>query len=425
MKKLLFWLRDKKDDFWVIPAIFVAAAILLSTIIIDLDRAENLSFGLLFDGTPSAARSLLSTIAGASITVVSIAFSVTVVAVQQVATQYSSRVIRTFTSDKGNQFVLGIYLATFTFSLLVLGSIRDSSDTFDQFVPNIATSFSIILALLSVATLVYFIHHITLSLQLTSIVHRIYGNSVSQIASLYPNELGEPYTDKDLKKLYKSRKTIVHATSTGFVTRVLELQSRELPTSKTIIKIVPSIGEFVYKTQVIAEIYGDMDTDKSEQLKEGLLQSIMIAAERSDVQDVMYVFQQLVDVSIKALSPGINDPTSAEYAINYISAALTSIGKNTIPINTRVMGPNKNIIFVVSSPGWDDMLDACYSQILYYSRSSPAVQSVLARRLIQMQSKVLEKNKKEIDVYKKILLDYAIGSDYDDKFKKKISTTLS
>ncbi|HPL62487.1 MAG TPA: DUF2254 family protein [Syntrophales bacterium] len=178
---------ELKTRIWFYPAILTAASVVVAFSMVRLDRAYSWELASeapwLFAGTAEAAWSLLSALATSLITVVSIAFSITIIALQQASSQYSPRVLRTFTSDKGNQVVLGMYLATFVYSLLVLRTVRGGDD---GFVPALSVNAAIFFTLLCLGLLIFFIHRIATSLEVVNIIKRIHEALMKQIENLYP-----------------------------------------------------------------------------------------------------------------------------------------------------------------------------------------------------------------------------------------------
>src|SRR5690606_6921401 len=138
----------------------------------------------LFGGTADAARGLLSTIAGSLITVATVAFSITIVAVQQAASQYSPRVLRTFTNDRGNQIVLGMFIATFTYALLVMRQVRTSGEGQGGFVPAMSITVAIVLSLGSLGLLIYFFHHSTELLRVEHILNAVRRETARELDRL-------------------------------------------------------------------------------------------------------------------------------------------------------------------------------------------------------------------------------------------------
>ncbi len=184
-KLITFWER-LHGTFWFLPTIMVILAIILAATMIYLDQRIPLDEQDIFDwlGTNSAegARSFLSTVAGSMISVAGVTFSITLVALSQTSSQYGPRLITNFLRNRGNQIVLGTFIATFVYCMLVLRTIRGTEEF--AFVPHIAVTIGMVLAILSVGVLVFFIHHISTSLQAETIVTNIGHDLEASIARL-------------------------------------------------------------------------------------------------------------------------------------------------------------------------------------------------------------------------------------------------
>lgn len=159
--------ENVQSSLWFIPTVLVGVAVLVSSLLIEADVAlaerDSLLIPWLFSGTADAARTLLSVVAGSLITVISIAISLTIVALVQASAQFTPRVLRQFTASRVNQVVLGTYTATFVYALLVLRTVRNG-DEGEAFVPALAVTSAVGLALLCLALLIFFIHHMSQSL---------------------------------------------------------------------------------------------------------------------------------------------------------------------------------------------------------------------------------------------------------------------
>lgn len=364
------FLENVKSSIWFIPAIFVTSFIILSQIFIALDRAffEELSRGApwLFSGSPDAARNLLSTVASSIITVVSIAFSITIIALQQASTQYSPRVLRTFTSDKWNQIVLGMYIATFTYALLVLRVIRSSDDSMDAgFVPELSVNVAIFFVLICMGLLIFFIHQIASSLQVSEIIRHVHHDLTREIDTLFPESLGrhvkEPESaEQIMKKLRKRKSSVVKATQAGFVRLIdQEALSRVHVESSRWMYVHVRIGSFVNKGDVLVEVDSQ---SVSEKIQEKIKNTVIINSQRSIHQDALFGITQLVDIALRALSPGVNDPRTAVYCIHYLSDALCRLSTRKFPENKRTF-ENNPMTFVFNRPSWDSFVSSSFNQI--------------------------------------------------------------
>jgi uncharacterized membrane protein len=178
VRSLIRWATTKamllKGSLWFIPTLLVLGAFALAFVTVVVDRrfegSRAQATWFLFGVGAEGARGVLSAIAGSIITVTGVVFSITIVALQLASTQYSPRVLRTFLEDRANQVVLGVFIATFTYSLLILRTVRGESDDLDAFVPSISVSTALLLGIVSVGLLIFFINHIAQSIRASVII---------------------------------------------------------------------------------------------------------------------------------------------------------------------------------------------------------------------------------------------------------------
>ena len=173
-----------RQSLWFVPAIWSAAcgAAALGMVAIDHatpDVASGVPF--VFGGGPEGARGVLSAIAGSMITVVGVVFSITIVALQLASSQYSPRVLRNFMRDRASQFTLGSFIGVFVYSLLVLRTVRSEADGREEFVPGLAVTGAVLLAVVAVAMLIYFIHHIATRMQASYITAAVAGETLEEV----------------------------------------------------------------------------------------------------------------------------------------------------------------------------------------------------------------------------------------------------
>lgn len=382
----IFW-ENTQSGLWFIPSLLIIFTAMLSFGLLSLDHRyqayTSSHLPWLFSGSPSAARSVLSTIAGAVITVISIAFSLTIVALQQASSQFTPRVMRNFTDDKGNQLVLGVYVSTFLYSLLVLRGVRDPAESSGVgFVPAISTTMALALVVLCVGLLIYFISHIATSLQAMTIINRVHSELDQQIDALYP----ESYAlapKKDPKALReppisaqsKVDKLVVRARKAGFIARISEDSFAELHfTNDSRLVILPRVGDFVANDEVLAYLTGYAKLD--DERRNIISAAIIIDNQRSIRQDPLFAIRQMVDIALKALSPGINDPTTASYCIHYLGDSLGRLAQRQLPSSIATYQNSKAHVYF-NKANWADFLKASFSQIQHESRNNLAVTKVL------------------------------------------------
>lgn len=161
-----------RTSYWFVPTLMTAGGVALSFASVHLDERVNYKWvrtvGWIWAGGAEGARQVLSTIAGSMITVAGVAFSITIVALTLASNQFGPRLLRNFVRDAGNQIVLGTFIATFVYCLLVLRTVRGEDDT--EFVPYVSVTLGVAFALTSLGVLIYFIHHVAISIQAENLI---------------------------------------------------------------------------------------------------------------------------------------------------------------------------------------------------------------------------------------------------------------
>lgn len=387
--------ENVQDSLWFIPTVALGFAVIGSSLLIRTDVAlmqrQSVVIRWLFSGTADAARAMLSVVAGSLITAISIVFSLTIVALVQASSQFTPRVLRQFTASRTNQVVLGTYIATFVYALLVLRTVR-SADEGEPFVPALSVTSAVILAVLCLGLLIFFIHHMSQSLQVAVIMDDVRQEVVAQIDELYPQEIGDSSPEAQLpvaarEKLKQNGKLIVvRSEQTGFVRKIDEQTLLKTPLAATEwLWIQPSIGQFVAYGNILAEldqVDGGVDT-VSQQIR----RAFVIDRERTITQDLLFGIRQLVDIALKALSPGINDVTTAEYALFHLGDVVGRLAERSFPSNIRT-SDNGQTQIIVSRPTWDDVIDAAFSQIRRVAASDVHATQTLLRVLHDLARRV-------------------------------------
>ena len=354
-------------SLWFMPTLLVslACAAAAATLLID-ERAPTLG-GLrpwLFGGTASAARDLLAAIARSLITVVALAFSVTIVAIQQASTQFSPRVIRNFMRDRGNQVVFGAYVATFVFALLILRQVRDEQDGGGGFVPGLAVTTALLLALICVGLLIYFIHHTAISLQVATIGDNIRRELREGIDRLYPDPLDVATQEEEplvIPPPESAFRLVLSAPTAGFLRAVdAELFLGTLAEEVQLAEVALPVGDYVFEGNPLATLWSTRPLQR--ETFEGSLAAFTIDRERSLNQDILFGIRQLVDIALKALSPGINDPTTAEQCLSHLGDVVVQLADRQFPSPSR-QTRDRTTILRLKQPGFGDIVAASFSQI--------------------------------------------------------------
>lgn len=383
-------LDDLLSSLWFVPGLMVIGAIGLSVALVEVDRRllpdleERVSF--VFGGTPDAARDILAVIAGSLITVVAVAFSVTLVVVQQAASQFSPRLLRNFTSDLGNQVVLGTYIATFVYALLVMRQIRVSSDGQDAFVPALALTTGILLAVISLALLVYFIHHTVQSIEVTSIVNHVRNETDGELQRMFPSALGRAPADapgyREIAELspdrFGSHETVIESSTAGYLRQVDENGLMDFAEGEVrLVKVSVRVGDYVPRggQLVVVRSITPLTEEKAAEVEKAFI----ISVNRTLHQDPLFGIQQIVDIALKALSPGVNDPTTAEQCIAPLGDLMGQLVESEFPSPLRI--GRDGAYLLVNRPSFADFMDASFSRIRRSSQGNVHVTCFLLKTL--------------------------------------------
>jgi uncharacterized membrane protein len=330
-----------------------------------------------YSGGPESARSLLSTVAGSLITAASVTVSLASVALSIASQQYGSRVLRNFMRDSVTQVMLGIFVATFLYSVLIVRSIRGSD--YGGFVPAISITVGILLTLVSLLSLVYFIHHVSESIQASHIINSIAVDTEQSIRNLYPSSIGEPHGEADLKEIKLRGVGSIALTKSGYIRSIILSQLSDLARKRDVVlEVVVAPGDFVLPGQIAAYIYSSQSLT-GEEIDESR-DAFLLGGERTPIDDIRYQFQQLTDIVVRALSPGINDPFTAINGIDRMTSALVQIARRPRPSAYR-FDEDGHLLLVAHRPELGDLLRETIAHISIYAAGDRFVMAGLYRAL--------------------------------------------
>jgi uncharacterized membrane protein len=379
-------------------------------------------FPLLFGSGADGARGMLSAISGSMLTVAALAFSLTLSTISQVSSQYSPRVLRNFMRDRINQLVMGYFVGVFAYCLIVLGTIRGTDET--KFVPATAVLAGLLLALGGVAALIFFIHHIAESLQTGTIVQHIFKETGKAIDAFFPDQFGEPIEDPE-----KAEAALRYTDAQSGWHPVMTNQSGYLQLINTngllkwairhqvVLRIEKEMGAFVGEGTVLFSVRSDMERpDPTEtDWPDDLMDYVSIGRHRNVEQDVAFGIQQLVDIALKALSPGINDTTTAIMAVDYLGAISEQLAQREFPARLRSDGIHLRVL--VRSASFEDYIRLAFDLPRINAKGNHAVLRRLLRALALVNEAVYSHDRKPVlHQQASLLMDYAeqtLTTDYE------------
>jgi uncharacterized membrane protein len=363
-----------RDRFWVIPALCALLAVLLGLLLstVASQGEDGDSSSLLFEGGPEGARVLLSAIITSMISFTALVFSITIVVLQLTSSQFSPRVLRTFLRDRFNQITLGVFIASFVYALVVLRSVRGTTNN-DPYVPQLAITVAVVLVLASVALFLGYIHHISQAIRAATIVNKIGDETRALLEQTFPVD-GH---DVDGLPLPTDHPDDVATQSPGVIQRIDDSALAHWATEHdSTVCLRRAVGEFVPAGATMLTVYarGTEDAKHAD-----LLDQVMLGRERSLDQDVGFGLRQLVDIAERALSPGINDPTTAIQVIDQIHDLLRRLSTRALPPRQQLSDSGR-LLVDVPQPSFANFLSLGLDEVARWGKDSERVQ----RRLLVM-----------------------------------------
>jgi uncharacterized membrane protein len=377
---------------WLIPAVMSAVASALAFAARQLDSAIAASSfewlgWLLYHGNVDGARTLLSTVAGSMITVTGVTFSVTMVALSLASSQFGPRLLLNFMRDRGNQLVLGTFISTFLYCLVALG-IGGEQETLAS---GVSASLGLILALTSIGSLIYFIHHVASTIRaehIVDVVARDVESAIDRILMEHDEDQSQGYNGRADVRVDMSGGGIVTAFKSGYIQGIDEPGLLSVSTSvDVLIKLLRRPGHFVIKGQPLASVLpASQLTSKVTSL---IQQYFIIGRNRTDDQDPEYGIRQLVEVAVRALSPGINDPHTAILCVDWLSSVLHSVAKGRI--RSPFCYDQDGTLRLICDPiTFEGLVGASFDQIRQCSYSTPPVSIRIMEALASIARSVVD-----------------------------------
>jgi uncharacterized membrane protein len=370
------WRREAlRTNLWLVPTVEIVLAVALFAATHALDRAAyHGSLHLpswIISGSADAARQILTAIAAAVITVVTLVFSITIVTLTLASTQFGPRMLRNFIRDRITQFTLGTFVATFVYAVLALASI--GPDSHGEFVPHASITMTLLLVVVDVAVLVVFIDHIAKSIQLPQVIASIAGDLSRAIdADAGPPAAGAkagPSLAEAIVRLDEDS-GVVRAPSSGYLQFVrldtlIEIATR----SRAVIRLLHRPGHFVVEGAPLADVW---PAAAAPGVARALGGTHATGPHRTLTQDLSFAVDQLVEIAIRALSPAVNDTFTAIACIDWLGDGLCTIADRWRP-NAVHRDRTGRVRVITVTVGFRRLVERAYEKIRQASGGMPAV----------------------------------------------------
>lgn len=412
-------------SYWFIPTACVLAGILLAPILVTIDEHFNREtvrqIGFAFTGDDEAARAIMTAIAGAVLGVAGTTFSITIAVLSMASSQFGPRLLRNFLTDTPNQFVLGAFIGTFSYSLLVLKSIHKYDVAFG--VPQLAVTFAIIMAIICALLLVYFVQHMVHAIQASHVIQNASNDALKNIHYWYSDHCDIKHQrdleHHDVTQFHNWLATPIYSPSCGYLQQIyLESLITLTQDYGGVVQLHTNLGHFVTDKNVIGYFY-QRPADHPNNLKktktthlaviprtpDGIFWQrfatcIRLEQRASHSNDIAYSLGQMTEIAVRALSPGINDPKTAVNCVQSLTTCLSIMMRRQPPSPYHFYSPTqddektpKNIVkqqrvsilaVVTHTPKISDFIDTSLGEIRRYATADLMVLKALCQAMVNL-----------------------------------------
>ena len=413
-------------SYWFIPTACVLVGILLAPILVTIDKhfdremVKNITFA--FTGDDDAARAIITTIAGAVLGVAGTTFSITIAVLSMASSQFGPRLLRNFLTDKPNQFVLGAFIGTFSYSLLVLKSVHKYDVDFG--VPQLSVTFAIIMAIICALLLVYFVQHMVNAIQASHVIQGASNVAIKNIHYWYNDrcdiEHQRDIEHHDVKQFQHWPATPIYPPHSGYLQQIYFESLITLSQDYGgVVQINSSIGHFVTDRNVIGYFYQrpsehptNLQQTKTPDLAivprapDGLFWQrfagcIRLEQRLTQSNDIAYSLGQMTEIAVRALSPGINDPKTAVNCVQSLTSCLSIMMRCQPPtpyhfykpmdetetsdsVSHQSQQPSAILAVVTHMPKISDFIDSSLGEIRRYAAADLMVLKALCQAMIDL-----------------------------------------
>lgn len=382
--RLVGWFDSLRASLWLVPTACIAGALVLARLLVAAEPLPGwIPEAIVFGPSSEGARAVLGELAGATVTVVGLVFSLTVIALQMASSQFSPRLLRTFLKDRGVQVVLGGMLASAVFDIAVLRTVRSPSEDMEAFVPRAAVTVALILALGAVGLLVYFLHHITRMLRVDVTMGAIKNEALIQIRGLPAGR--EVLPDAEGPEPPDSAH-VVTAALAGYLQRVdLAALAHGARAAKAVVRLRPVMGQWVTQGTTLAWVWPATGSEGVDAGRADVLvhRGLHLGPDRTESQDLAFGLRQLQDIAARSLSSGVNDPTTAVQAIGQMAAVMSALARQPLGADLA-LDADGAVRVVVPRPSFAAHLELAIGQSRRYGSDEPDVLIALLQLLIDV-----------------------------------------
>ncbi len=372
LSQLRSWGDRLRSSLFFVPMLCVVGGVVLGeamlwvdTVVTDIDPRLT--------ATVDSARTVLTTVAGATLTFAGIAFSVSLLLISLASSQFSPRVIHGMFRDPFNKRVMGLVIGTFTYCLVVLRAVRSALEgTGDEIVPSVSILLAVTLGIVSVLAIVAFINHAAHSMDVSNILRRVTEEVLTQAGTAWPEPESDmpPDAGQEEPAHLPASAGVVRFSSYGWVQNVdYDALLAVLPPGAQV-RLETFAGQYAIQNTPICRIFPA--PEHMGDLADAVRAAVMVGKSRTLQQDLAYGVRQLADVALKAMSPGINDPTTAHDAISHLGTVLADLLSRRPPAR-RLFGEHGLVVLVPHATTHEQLVGLAFDEVRIASVDQPTV----------------------------------------------------
>jgi len=371
-----------RNNYWLLPSVMLVSAVALGLFSLAVDRElSEVPFkqGWIYMGGAEGARGLLASLAGATLTLAGVVFSMNLVSLTMASSQFGPRLLYNFVRDLGSQLTLGTFTAIFIFCMIVLREVKGEDGSGGEFVPHISVTIAGLMALGGIVVLIYYVHHVAVHIQAPVVVANVGRELEASIREEFSTKLKPGENRTNYSGLLEERRApdflrngvAINSRGSGYVQaadfdRLVVLATRY----GLILKMVSRPGEFAIEGTPI--LWAWPKENVSDKLHQELLDCFVLGRRRTAFQDIEFVVNELCEVAIRAMSPAINDPFTCISCIDWLAASLEELFQRDCP-RGFFCDDEDNLRLVWHPVTHEGVMDAAFNQVRQFGKGSPAV----------------------------------------------------
>lgn len=419
MKKII---NKIKTSIWLYPTIYSIGAFILSVgiKILETTYSDEMSLYLstVFYTKSELAQTVLGIVASAFITIATFTFSTTMVVLTMYSSQFTPRVVENFLNNKVTMKSFGVFLSGFIFAISSLLFTKTSQN--ENLV--ISASIGVIYVIVGLVYFLIFIHNVATYVQASHLIQRLQDEAQKKIKEYNDfEEKASILSKEEMIEMVKYKYFFdVYAHSDGYIQEINYQKLQKIAQNHNcIICFKKVVGQFISLETKILTIYYEEKNILDEIDIEEINKLILIGNKKTQTQDFSFTIQKIVEIAVKALSPGINDPNTAIHCLNIIGILLRDLSH--IEKGYILLKKDDELGHIIyEAYDFEVLLDDAFSQIIFYGQADVSVMVVALKSLRIIKTKASKYNREIIDNYAKYLIEKQLKLSDDKLHHTKI-----